>query len=59
VNPFPDNERALKTWISEGAGEGASLAAAIAVAPLFGLINGAGEVEGGSPQLLAAKPRVW
>jgi serine/threonine-protein kinase HipA len=41
VNPFPDKERALKTWISEDAGDVASLAEAIAVAPLFGLTNGA------------------
>jgi len=41
LNPFPDKEQSLKTWISEDAGDVASLAEAIAVAPLFGLINGA------------------
>lgn len=41
INPFPDKERTLKTWISEDAGEAASLAEAIAVAPLFGLTRGA------------------
>lgn len=41
LNPFPDKERALKTWISEDAGEVASLAEALAVASLFGLSNGA------------------
>ena len=37
LNPFPDKERALKTWISEDSGDGASLTDAIAIAPLFGL----------------------
>lgn len=37
LNPVPDKARALKTWISEEAGDTASLAEAIAVAPLFGL----------------------
>lgn len=41
LNPFPDKERALKTWISEDAGDTASLAQAVAVAPLFGLTHGA------------------
>jgi serine/threonine-protein kinase HipA len=41
LNPFPDKERALKTWISEDAGEAASLAEALAVTPLFGLSHGA------------------
>ncbi len=41
LNPFPDKARSLKTWISEDAGDDASLAAAIAVAPLFGLTKGA------------------
>lgn len=40
LNPFPDKERALKTWISEEAGDVASLAEAIAAAPLFGLTKG-------------------
>lgn len=40
LNPFPDKERALKTWISEAAGETTSLAEALAVAPLFGLAIG-------------------
>jgi len=40
LNPFPDKERALKTWISEEAGEAASLAEALAVAPFFGLTHG-------------------
>ena len=34
-------ERALKTWISEDAGESTSLAEALAVAPLFGFTRGA------------------
>lgn len=37
LNPVPDKARALKTWISEEAGDTASLAQAVAVAPLFGL----------------------
>ncbi|MBF0429633.1 MAG: type II toxin-antitoxin system HipA family toxin [Fibrobacteria bacterium] len=37
INPFPDKERTLKTWISEDAGEDASLSEAGKVAPLFGL----------------------
>ncbi|MHB8252725.1 MAG: type II toxin-antitoxin system HipA family toxin [Acidiferrobacter sp.] len=41
INPFPDKERALKTWISEDAGDAASLAQALRVAPLFGLTQGA------------------
>ncbi len=41
INPFPDKERALKTWISEDAGDGASIAAAVAVAPQFGFMRGA------------------
>lgn len=41
LNPFPDKERALKTWISEDAGDTASLAEAVAVAPLFGFTHGA------------------
>lgn len=40
LNPFPDKERALKTWISEDAGDTASLAEAVAVAPLFGFTHG-------------------
>ena len=40
LNPFPDKERALKTWISEESGEAASLAEAIAAAPPFGRANG-------------------
>lgn len=41
LNPFPDKARALKTWISDEAGDDASLAEALAVAPLFGLTHGA------------------
>ena len=41
LNPFPDKERALKTWISEDAGETASVVEALAVAPLFGFTPGA------------------
>ena len=37
LNPFPDKERALKTWISEDSGEAASIDEALAVAPQFGL----------------------
>ncbi len=41
INPFPDKARTLKTWISEDAGEAASLDEAVAVAHLFGLTRGA------------------
>jgi len=41
LNPFPDKERALKTWISEAAGDAASVEEALAVAPLFGFTSGA------------------
>ena len=41
VNPFPDKERALKTWITEDSGDTASLAVAVGAAPLFGFSNGA------------------
>jgi len=44
LNPFPDKERALKTWVSEEAGDVASLEEALAVAPLFGLTKGAEQV---------------
>ncbi len=37
INPFPDKERALKTWISENSGEEASLSEAQRAAPYFGL----------------------
>jgi serine/threonine-protein kinase HipA len=37
LNPFPDKARALKTWISEDAGDEASTAHALSAAPLFGL----------------------
>jgi serine/threonine-protein kinase HipA len=37
INPFPDRERELKTWISEDAGPAASIDALMAVAPYFGL----------------------
>jgi serine/threonine-protein kinase HipA len=37
INPFPDKERSLKTWISEESGDVASLSDAVAVANLFGL----------------------
>lgn len=37
LNPFPDKERALKTWISEQAGDAASLTEAMKVVPHFGL----------------------
>jgi serine/threonine-protein kinase HipA len=37
LNPFPDKARALKTWISDQAGDTASVAEALSVASLFGL----------------------
>lgn len=37
LNPFPDKERSLKTWIAEDAGDAASLDEARVVAHLFGL----------------------
>lgn len=37
LNPFPDKERSLKTWISHDAGDAASLQEAMAVAPQFQL----------------------
>ena len=37
LNPFPDKARALKTWVSEDAGDGASTAHALSAAALFGL----------------------
>ena len=42
LNPFPDKARSLKTWISE-AGDEASLSEALAVAPLFGIKEDAGQ----------------
>lgn len=44
INPFPDKTRNLKTWISEEAGDTASLESALDVAPYFGLKRG--EAEG-------------
>lgn len=41
INPFPDKERALKTWISEDSGDTASIADALDVASLFGFTRGA------------------
>lgn len=37
INPFPDKARSLKTWISPEAGDGASIAQALAAARYFGL----------------------
>lgn len=37
INPFPDRQRELKTWISEDAGPAATIDAILAVAPYFGL----------------------
>ena len=37
INPFPDRERELKTWISEEAGPAASIEALMAVSPYFKL----------------------
>lgn len=37
LNPFPDKQRLLKTWISEESGDNSSLADAVASAPLFEL----------------------
>jgi serine/threonine-protein kinase HipA len=37
VNPFPDRQRELKTWISEEAGPAASIDALMAVAAYFQL----------------------
>jgi serine/threonine-protein kinase HipA len=41
LNPFPDKERALKTWISEQSGDAASLVEALAAASLFGISKSA------------------
>lgn len=40
INPFPDRQHELKTWISEEAGPGASIDALMAVAAYFQLDNG-------------------
>ncbi len=37
LNPFPERERELKTWISEESGSGASGEALVSVAPCFGI----------------------
>ena len=37
INPFPDKQRTLKTWISEDAGPEATIDAAMAAARFFGL----------------------
>ncbi len=37
INPFPDRQRELKTWISEDAGPSASIDALMAAAPYFRL----------------------
>jgi len=37
INPFPDRQRELKTWISEEAGPGASIDALLSVAAYFKL----------------------
>ena len=37
INPFPDRQRELKTWISEEAGPAASIEALMGVAAYFGL----------------------
>ncbi len=44
LNPFPDKERALKTWVSREAGEAASIAEAVRVSKLFGLSASAARV---------------
>jgi serine/threonine-protein kinase HipA len=44
LNPFPDKERALKTWVSRDAGEAASIAEAVKVSRLFGLSASAARV---------------
>jgi len=44
LNPFPDKERALKTWVSKDAGESASIAEAMKVSNLFGLSASAARV---------------
>ena len=44
LNPFPDKDRSLKTWISREAGDEASLAEAVIVAPLFGFSKGAEKI---------------
>ena len=41
MNPFPDKERSLKTWISDDAGDAASVDQALAAAPFFGLSQSA------------------
>jgi len=50
INPFPNRQRELKTWISEDAGPAASIDALMAVAPYFQLdkkdaVEVLGEVE--------------
>jgi serine/threonine-protein kinase HipA len=37
INPFPEKRRVLKTWISEGAGEAASIQMLMEAAPYFGI----------------------
>jgi serine/threonine-protein kinase HipA len=44
LNPFPDKARTLKTWISREAGDAASIADALKVAPIFGLAASARRV---------------
>ncbi|MCE5319300.1 MAG: type II toxin-antitoxin system HipA family toxin [Parachlamydia sp.] len=37
INPFPEKHRVLKTWISEGTGDAASIKLLMEVAPYFGI----------------------
>lgn len=37
INPFPDKRRVLKTWITEGSGDAASIDALMAAAVYFGI----------------------
>jgi serine/threonine-protein kinase HipA len=38
VNPFPDRERELKTWLSDYAGPDATIAALMSIAPYFRIV---------------------
>jgi serine/threonine-protein kinase HipA len=37
INPFPDKRRTLKTWITKGTGDAASIQALMEVVPYFGI----------------------
>ena len=37
INPFPDRQRVLKTWISESTGDAASIESLMQAAPYFGI----------------------